>query len=222
QSEKLLDNFSISETEIEEKNWNEEWEKSINIMHISDRIVVKPSFREYVKQDDEIVITIDPKMSFGTGEHATTKLIIHLLEKYIKPYMKILDAGTGTGILSIVSVLLGASKVIGFDIDEWCYENANENCRINNVSAKIEIRQGEINLVTEEDFEMIVANIQMNILINLAEDFRKRLKQGGLLLLSGLLKEDEEEVVRKFCKNGFSLIETRQMEEWIALVFQKI
>lgn len=221
QSENLLDNFNVVESEIEDKDWNEEWEKSINIIHISDRIVIKPSFKEYRKKDIESVITINPKMSFGTGEHATTKLIVHLLEKFMKSGMKILDAGTGTGILAITAVMLGASKGIGFDIDEWCYENAIENCRINNVSDKIEIRKGDIDIVTENNFDILTANIQKNILIELAQKFEKRIRQGGFLLLSGLLKEDEEEVVKKFYEKGFTLIETRLMDEWIAFVFRK-
>jgi ribosomal protein L11 methyltransferase len=218
QAENLLDNFTVTETEFGEKNWNEEWEKSINILHVSDRIVVKPSFKDYKKKDKELVITIDPKMSFGTGEHATTKLIVQLLEKYIMPGMKILDAGTGTGILAITSVLLGASEVIGFDIDEWCYENASENCLVNNVSDKIEIRKGEINVVPESNFDMALANIQKNILMDLAQDFRKRLKSGGLLLLSGLLSEDKEDIIKKYSETGFTTVDTKQMDEWTAIV----
>lgn len=221
QAENLLKNFTVTESDIEEKNWNEEWEKSINVIHISDRIVSKPSFKDYRKKKNEIVITIDPKMSFGTGEHATTKLIIHLLEKYIKSEMKILDAGTGTGILAIISVLLGASNAIGFDTDEWCYENAKENCRLNNVSDKIEIRKGEIIVVTENNFDLITANIQKNILIDLAEDFQKRIRQGGLLILSGLLIEDEDDIIKKYSENDFTLIESRRMDEWVALVLIK-
>ncbi len=221
QSVAPLDYFNVTESEIEEKNWNEEWEKSINVIHVSDRIVVKPSFKEYEKKDNELIITLDPKMSFGTGEHATTRLIIHLLEKYVQSGMKMLDAGTGTGILAITAVLLGVSKVIGFDIDEWCYENANENCRLNNVSDKTEIRKGEIIVVPENNFDLIAANIQKNILIGLAEDFQQRIRQGGLLILSGLLEEDEYDTIKKYSEMGFTLIESRQMDEWVALVLKK-
>ncbi len=221
QKENLLNNFKVEESVVEEKNWNEEWEKSLDVIHISDIIVIKPSFKEYEKQNNEIVITIDPKMSFGTGEHATTRLIIHLLEKYIKPGTKILDTGTGTGLLSILSIKLGATKVIGFDVDEWCFENAKENCLINDVADNIEIRIGEINIIREDDFDVILANIQKNILIDLKEEFQKRLKNKGLVLLSGLLKDDEQEIINKYTETGFTYIETQQMEEWIAIAFIK-
>lgn len=173
QEENLLNNFHVKESIIEEKNWNVEWEKSLNVIRITDRIVIKPSFKEYEKQDDEIVITIDPKMSFGTGEHQTTKLMLLSLEKYLKKGIKVLDAGTGTGILAIASVKLGASEVIAFDNDESCYENAKENNLINDVSGKVEIRIGGIDIVPENDFDMIAANIHKNILISYKEQFSK-------------------------------------------------
>jgi ribosomal protein L11 methyltransferase len=222
QIENLLNSFTVRESVVEEKNWNEEWEKSLNVIKVSDKIVIKPSFKEYEKINDEIVITIDPKMSFGTGEHATTKLIVHLLEKYIEPGMKILDVGTGTGILSIISVRLGASKVIGFDIDEWCCENAQENTIINDVSGKAEIRMGEINVIPESDFDIILANIQKNILLDLLKDFSVKLNKGGFVLLSGLLEEDEEKILQKYTKEGFRHLETRQLDEWIAVAFTKM
>ena len=222
ESEGLLKSFSVKESFIEEKNWNEEWEKSLSVIKVSDRIVIKPSFRKYKKQDNEIVITIDPKMSFGTGEHASTKLIIHLMEKYIEPEMKILDVGTGTGILLIVSVKLGAKKAIGFDIDEWCFENAKENCIINKVAEKTEIRMGDIDVIKENGFDMILANIQKNILIDLKKDFEKKLKKGGLALLSGLSTGDEQQIVEKYKYGRFILLETKQIEEWTAIAFQKI
>lgn len=222
ESEGLLKSFRVKESFIEGKNWNEEWEKSLSVIKVSDRIVIKPSFRGYQKQDNEFVITIDPKMSFGTGEHASTKLIIGLMEKYIEPGMKILDAGTGTGILLIVSVKLGAKKAVGFDIDEWCFKNAKENCIINKVEEKTEIRIGDIYVVKEKGFDMILANIQKNILIDLKKDFEKKLKKGGLALLSGLLTGDEQEIVEKYKYEGFTLLETKQIDEWTAIAFQKI
>lgn len=215
--EGLLRNFSVEESVLEEKNWNEEWEKSLNIIHVTDKIVIKPSFKDYDKKKEEIVITIDPKMSFGTGEHQTTKLVIQLLERYTRPGMKILDAGTGTGILSIAAVKLGAARVIGFDTDEWCYENAQENCKINSVSDQVEIRIGDINIIPENNFDLILANIQKNILLDLADNFSKKLSSKGVILLSGLLREDEKEIIIEYKKKGFRHLETRQMDEWIAM-----
>lgn len=217
QSENLLRDFRVEESILEEKNWNEEWEKSLNVIQVSDRVVIKPSSRNYDKKDNEIVITIDPKMSFGTGEHQTTKLVVRLLEKYVKKGMKVLDAGTGTGILSIAAVKLGAAGAIAFDIDEWCYENAKENTALNSVSGDIDIRIGDIGIVPEKDFDLILANIQKNILLELSGEFSGKLKQNGIILLSGLLWDDEEDIRNEFSSKGFSHVETIRMDDWIAL-----
>lgn len=217
QSENLLRDFRVEESILEEKNWNEEWEKSLNVIQVSDRVVIKPSSRNYDKKDNEIVITIDPKMSFGTGEHQTTKLVVRLLEIYVKKGMKVLDAGTGTGILSIAAVKLGAAGAIAFDIDEWCYENAKENTALNSVSGDIDIRIGDIGIVPEKDFDLILANIQKNILLELSGEFSGKLKQNGIILLSGLLWDDEEDIRNEFSSKGFSHVETIRMDDWIAL-----
>ena len=217
--ENLIREFRVEESVFEDKNWNEEWEKSLNIINVSDKVVIKPSSKEYKQKEDEIVITIDPKMSFGTGEHQTTKLIIRMLEQHLKKGMKVLDAGTGTGILSIAAIKLGASEAIGFDTDEWCFENARENCTINNVSDKVVIRIGDIGVIKENEFDLILANIQKNILMVLCEGFRKRLKKNGIIILSGLLVEDENDIFKEYSNRGFRHVETRTMDEWIALSF---
>ncbi len=221
QSEKLLRDFRVEVSILEEKNWNEEWEKSLNVIQASDRIVIKPSAKNYEPKNNEIVITIDPKMSFGTGEHQTTKLVIRLLEKYAQKGIKVLDAGTGTGILSIAAVKFEASDVIAFDIDDWCYENAKENSELNNVTDKIDIRIGDINLISEREFDMILANIQKNILLELSGEFAERLKQKGIILLSGLLWDDEGDILEEYASKGFAHLETIRMDDWIALSLMK-
>ncbi len=218
--QKVLLNYIVEENLIEDKNWNEEWEKSLNIIKVSDRIVVKPTFREYSKAAGEIVINIVPKMSFGTGEHQTTKLVIQLLEKYLEPGARLLDVGSGTGILSIVAVKLGAKSAVAVDNDEWCFENGNENCALNGVEEKIKIVLGEIKDIHENDFDLIAANIQKNILIRIAEEIKSKLNQKGIVILSGLLMNDEEDIVQAYMKFGFELVEKKQMDEWISLVMK--
>ena len=165
QENKLLREFSVQENFIVEKNWNEEWEKSREVVRVSDKIVIKPTFKEYEASENEIVLTLDPKMSFGTGDHQTTKICLMFIEKYLKPGMKVLDAGSGTAILGIAAAKLGAENVIAFDIDEWCYENGIENTKLNDVSDKVEIRKCELKEIEEKDFDLIIANIQKNILL---------------------------------------------------------
>ena len=219
-AQKVLLNYIVEENLVEDKNWNEEWEKSLNIIKVSDRIVVKPTFREYSKAAGEIVINIVPKMSFGTGEHQTTKLVIQLLEKYLEPGARLLDVGSGTGILSIVAVKLGAKSAVAVDNDEWCFENGNENCALNGVEEKIKIVLGEIKDIHESEFDLITANIQKNILILIAGEIKLKMNKKGMVILSGLLMNDEEDIVQAYMKFGFELVEKKQMDEWIALVMK--
>ena len=218
-NEKVIDEFSVEEYDLENKNWNEEWEKNLNVIKVTDRII-KPSHKEYKPLENEIVITIDPKMSFGTGEHQTTKLMLKLIEKYVKPGMKVLDVGSGTALLSITSVKLGAKKAFAIDNDEPCFENAIENCRANDVDNNIDVKVGEIKDIDEKDFDVILANIQKNILMDIASDLKSKLKKNGFVILSGLLTEDEEEIKKYYGKLNFTFVQKERMDEWIALVFK--
>lgn len=217
----LLTEFTIVSDSIENKNWNQEWQQNLRVIHVSENVTIKPTFREYIpKNDNEIVIEIDPKMAFGTGEHETTRLVVSLLEKYSKDKNFVLDAGCGSGVLAIASVKLGAEKALAFDNDEWCTENCLENFVINGVTESIEYRCCEINSITESNFDLIIANIQKNVLIPLLNEFKVRLLQNGLLILSGLLKTDFEEINFIYSNAGFKLLEHLSENEWIALVYK--
>ena len=217
--EKMLFKFSIEEYYVEDKNWNEEWEKSVNVIEVSDKLVIKPSFRDYTAKPGQIIITIDPKMSFGTGEHQTTKLVMQLLEKHVKKGMKILDVGSGTGVLSIAAVKLGASSAVAVDNDEWCFGNAKENCEVNSAAAQIEVRLGEINDIQENNFDLITANIQKNVLLDIAPEIKEKIKPDGIVILSGLLFTDEDDISIKYTSLGLQFVEKKSLDEWIAMVF---
>jgi ribosomal protein L11 methyltransferase len=220
-NENLLSSFTIEENIFENRNWNEEWEQSINVIHVTDKIVIKPTFRNYNAQSGQIVLVIDPKMSFGTGEHQTTKLVLMLLENYTMPGARVLDVGSGSGILAIASIKLGARHATAVDIDEWCYDNAIENSKLNNVYDSIEVLQGEITDIKESGFDLILANIQKNILLEIAPEIYSRLKLGGTVILSGLLDYDEADIKNDFSALGLLFLETRKLDSWIAIVFQK-
>lgn len=216
----LIKPFRIEKELLEDKNWNELWEKSREVIRVSERIVIKPSFRKYEANKNEIVLTIDPKMSFGTGEHQSTKLVLRLLEKYVQKGMKVLDVGSGTGILAIASVKLGADKAVAVDFDEICLENCRENCSLNQVGNLVEILTGEIDVVKENSFDLIVANIHKNVLIEIAEKIKSRLRQNGKIILAGLLDSDRKDIEAKYHSLGFRTEQIEQMNEWIALTFQ--
>ena len=219
--ENLIDSYSITEENIENRNWNEEWEKKVRVIEVTDKVVIKPSFKEYTPKEGQVIIKIDPKMSFGTGEHQTTRLVIGFMEKYIANGAKVLDVGCGTGVLAIGAVLLGASQAVGIDNDEWCLLNGNENVALNGLNDKVEIRLCETKDVSENDFDMILANINKHILLDIGDHLYGKLKASGTLVLSGLLTTDEEEIVNHYSAKGLKLLEKASLEEWIALVFVK-
>jgi ribosomal protein L11 methyltransferase len=218
--EKQINLFTIDEETLEDKNWNEEYEKNVRVIEVTDRIVIKPSFKDYTPKKDQIIITIDPKMSFGTGEHATTRLVLKFIEKYLHGDETVLDVGSGTGVLGIGAVMLGAKSAVCIDNDEWCSLNGSENVKANNLESKIEIRLGEINQVIEKDFDLIVANINKHILLEIAEEIRNKIKETGTVILSGLLIVDEEDIMQKFSLSGFRTIDKSVMDEWCALVLK--
>ena len=218
-NEGFLEKFIIEKNTVENKNWNEIWEKSREVIRISDKIVIKPTFKEYIPQTNELVLTIDPKMSFGTGEHQTTQLVLNLLERYVKPGMKVLDVGSGTGVLAITAVKLGAASAVAVDNDEWCYENCKENAELNNVSNSIKIITGDIKNVDEKGFDLVLANIQKNILLEILDDLKMKIKENGILILSGLLLKDEEEIMISYSDSGFTFEEESVKDDWISLVF---
>lgn len=220
QDEKLLFNFNVEENILEEKNWNEDWEKSVNVIEISDSLVIKPTFRDYDEKPGQLIITIDPKMSFGTGEHQTTKLVLRFVEKYINVQAKVLDVGSGTGVLAITAVKLGGKSAVAVDNDEWCLDNGKENCELNSVADKVDVRLGVVQDIKENNFDLVLANIQKNILIEISEELTKRLSENGILILSGLLASDETDIKTEYERLGLKLIEKDQMGEWIALVFK--
>ncbi|MCF8259943.1 MAG: 50S ribosomal protein L11 methyltransferase [Melioribacteraceae bacterium] len=212
--------YSVSSTIGEERNWNEEWEKALNIVEIGEKFAIKPSFREYENKENRFVLEIDPKMSFGTGEHQTTRLMLLALEKYLTPEAKVLDVGTGTGVLAIAAVKAGAKSAIGVDNDEWCLMNGIENIERNNCQKEVEILLGDITNVEDEDFDLVLANINRNVLIEIKQELTKKTKTGGKLILSGFLENDTQMLLAHF-ENHFTQTELLQQDEWCSFVLSK-
>ncbi|MBZ0177766.1 MAG: 50S ribosomal protein L11 methyltransferase [Melioribacteraceae bacterium] len=216
--ENVIVKFEINYSEIEDRNWNEEWESKTRIIEIDDKIIIKPTFRDFSPRKDQIVINIDPKMSFGTGEHQSTRLMLKLMQKYIADDFFVLDFGSGTGVLAIAAAKLSrVKKVIAIDNDEWCLLNGNENVNLNNIAGKVEVRLQEIEQLEENNFDLILANINKNVLISTSEKLGGKLKEKGTLLLSGILESDQKDIEEEFLKYELSVKDRIQEDEWIAL-----
>lgn len=209
--------FIESEEVVAEQNWNEEWEKTITARQIGS-FFVRPTWSAETAPRDTILLEIDPKMAFGTGYHESTRLMLKLLSDAVSKGDNVLDAGTGTGILAIASVKLGAEKVFAFDIDEWSITNATENVLLNEVSGQVEIKKGGREVIPGgTTFDLILANIERNTILELLPDFREILRKGGCLLLSGLLETDREVVVSNLDKGGFDVQQVIRENNWIAV-----
>lgn len=218
--ENLIENYSISEELLKNKNWNAEWESKVNIIEVSDRIVIKPSFRDFKQKKNQIVVTIDPKMSFGTGEHETTKLMLKLVDKYICQGSTVLDVGSGTSVLGIAASKLGAKNVISIDNDEWCYINGLENVEKNNLT-NIKVLHGTIYDIGNKQFSVVLANINLNVLLEIKQELFNKVESLGLLILSGILLSDLEEIKRQFLPLGLTALEYLEINNWISIALKK-
>lgn len=207
----------ISFAFTEEQNWNEAWEKTIRPVRVSDRIVVTPSWENYDPSPDDVVLVIDPKMSFGTGHHETTRLSLKLIEATVRDSIRCLDIGCGTGILAIAACKLGAATCVAVDVDEWAWRNASENIRMNGVEDQVTLFEGPLSVVPAEQFEMIVANIQLDVITSLMDEITRRLAPGGVAIFSGLLAADENRIRRMLSEHGLVIRTLLTEGEWIAV-----
>ncbi|MGB9770833.1 MAG: 50S ribosomal protein L11 methyltransferase [Candidatus Kapaibacteriota bacterium] len=215
-------NAVISEIEsIEEKNWNEEWEKNLTPVIINERIAIVPPNR-IGSTGKEIELVIEPKMSFGTGHHATTKLMITLAEKYVKPNSFWIDVGTGTGVLAILAKKLGAKEVLAIDNNSWAIQNAFENFKNNKVFEGIDLVEFDIDILPNLPVaDGIFANLNYDIVVRNLKKFHSAIETTlGVAIVSGILIYDYDEFAEISQKFGFEIIETLRQEEWFAAVLK--
>lgn len=198
-------------------NWNEEWEKNFSPIFVEDKVVIRAEFHESQPNLHEIVI--QPKMSFGTGHHPTTHLMIQQMLEMNFEGKNVLDMGCGTSVLAIFAKQKGAKKVTAIDIDEWSVENSKENAERNNV--ELIISQGTAENLGSEKFDIILANINRNILISDIPTYVSVLEKGGLLLLSGLCFFDVDDILEVCTEQQLQLINRQQREEWMSLLLEK-
>jgi ribosomal protein L11 methyltransferase len=214
------DEFVIAYTqnEVEQTNWNSEWEKNFEAIQVDDLVSIRAPFHE--KPNLKYDIIIEPKMSFGTGHHETTHMMIqHLLDVNLED-KKTLDMGCGTGILAIFAEMKGAKPLDGIDIDNWCYLNSIENGERNNCK-HIAFYEGDASLLTTQKYDVIIANINRNILLNDMKTYTNCLLNNGVLLFSGFYKEDITAIDEEVSKYGLSLQKTIERNNWVSLKYIK-
>ena len=204
--------------EIEQTNWNKEWEKNFNPIQVNGQVSIRAPFHENPSLNFDIVI--EPKMSFGTGHHETTHMMVqHLLALDLKN-KKVLDMGCGTGILAIFAEMKGAQPTDAIDIDSWCYQNSLENVQRNGCK-HITVLEGDSSLLKGKEYDVVIANINRNILLSDMKIYTDCLSEKGVLLLSGFYKDDISIIESEVIKHGLVLDKMIQKNNWVALKYMK-
>lgn len=203
---------------LDERDWAEAWKEHFYPVRLSERIVVKPSWREYAPEPRDLILEIDPGMAFGTGTHPTTALCVSLIEKYLQPGDRFLDIGCGSGILMLAAAKLGASFVVGVDNDALATGITCENMRLNGFDhERYQAVTGHLAHDVSGVFDFAAANILAPVIKELLPDLPKKLKKGGIAVFSGLLNRDRDSMETAISAAGFKLLETRVEKDWIAI-----
>lgn len=214
---KILEGYPYSKAELEEQNWNAVWEQNFQPVVVEDFCAVRAHFHAPLKNvQHEIIIT--PKMSFGTGHHATTYMMLQQMKDMDFHQKNVFDFGTGTGILSILAEKLGAAKITAIDVDDWSIENTKENSERNDCH-KISVSLSSV--IPDETFDIILANINRNVILAYMPALVTALIKGGQILFSGLLVADEKEVTRAAEVQALTFGKRLEKQGWVSLLFQK-
>ena len=223
------DSYGRLKVEIENtstEDWANNWKKYFHPMEVGEKILIKPEWEELTEPTDRLVFNINPGMSFGTGSHYTTQLCIEALKKYIKPGIKMLDLGCGSGILSILSLMLGAKEAVAVDIDPNAVDTAYENAQMNNIGREhYKVLSGNVvtdkeiqDIISQDKYEVVAANIVADVIIGLAPKAREYMKEGGVFITSGIIEGRQDEVKEALEENGFEIVDIRNRKDWYSII----
>ncbi len=207
---------------INEDDWANNWRKYYHPIHVGKNLVIKPSWIDYEKQENEIIVELDPGMAFGTGTHETTRMCMAHLEKYIDENSRVLDVGCGSGILSITSLLIGAKEVMGVDIDPVAVKVAIENGEMNNFKEpRYTIKRGNLVDEAQGKYDVIVANIIADVIIGVCGDVKQFIADEGVFISSGIIVDRRDDVKKAFDEAGYTIIDEVNEGEWVSFVCKK-
>jgi len=210
--------FALHLRRIDEEAWAESWKTFFWPEHITDRIVVKPTWRAYTPEPGETILEIDPGMAFGTGTHPTTAMCVHQIERYLEPGVSFLDVGTGSGILMLAAAKMGATRLLGLDNDDIAVRVANDNMQLNRIDPGIyQIHAGHLAESIDARFDFIAANILFDVVMELLDTIHHHLKEGGILVCSGIIHRHADTVTEKMTRKGYDILEVLEREEWVCI-----
>lgn len=226
---KSLEEFGLSPGQglvriqsVSEKSWESEWKKYYKPVRVTNRITIQPVWEDYQPESpDEKIVRLDPGMAFGTGIHPTTKLCIQCLEKYLPKDARVIDVGCGSGILSIVSGILGAKEILALDYDPLAVEKAKENIGLNQIPSKMTVEEGDLLKGVSQTADLVVGNLLAEIVLQMAHDLPRVLVPKGIFIGSGIIEEKAAQVEKALVSCGMSLLETIHLDGWVAIVSKK-
>ncbi|TDL34494.1 50S ribosomal protein L11 methyltransferase [Jeotgalibacillus sp. S-D1] len=209
-------------SEVNEEEWATAWKKYYNPVKISSTFTIVPTWEDYTPvSSDELIIELDPGMAFGTGTHPTTVMCIQALERTVKEGDRVIDVGTGSGVLSIASALLKAGQIRALDLDDVAVTAARQNIELNGVSNQVSVQQGNLLNEQTEQAEVIVANILAEVIMLFVDDAYKLVKPGGTFITSGIIQQKKQLVKEGLISSGFEIEEVVTMEDWVAIIAKK-
>ncbi|KIL44458.1 50S ribosomal protein L11 methyltransferase [Jeotgalibacillus soli] len=209
-------------SEVDEEEWATAWKKYYTPVKISEKFTIVPTWEEYTPvSSDELIIELDPGMAFGTGTHPTTVMCIQALERTVREGDQVIDVGTGSGVLSIAAALLKASHVRALDLDDVAVKAARENVELNQVSNRVDVKQGNLLHEQTEQADIIVANILAEVIMLFTEDAFNLVKSGGTFITSGIIQQKKQLVKEGLTHAGFIIEEVITMEDWVAIIAKK-